>query len=220
RIQSRQQTNGYDVDYEGTLAQDGRSIQGTLTVLGPGGIYDWKATIESAAASPPADNINIPPDQALLGRVWRVTEYGGWTATWTRRGGSSVFDGVWFNGSQKVTGVLAMAVQGRVVRIQSRQQTNGYDVDYEGTLAQDGRSIQGTLTVLGPGGIYDWKATIESFSDLIILTNHMARRSKIIIRTIIAAKETLARREESFLEPDFVWNGWRLKRSLMPGLSF
>ncbi|MCX6557805.1 MAG: hypothetical protein NTW95_10310, partial [Candidatus Aminicenantes bacterium] len=88
-------------------------------------------------------------DQALLGRVWRVTEYGGWTATWTRRGDSLVFDGVWFNGSQKVTGMLAMAVQGRVVRIQSRQQTNGYDVDYEGTLSLDGRSIQGTLKVLG-----------------------------------------------------------------------
>jgi hypothetical protein len=114
-----------------------------------------------AAAPSPAGNINLPPDQALLGRVWRVTEYGGWTATWTRRGGSSVFDGVWFNGSQKVTGMLTMAVQGRVVRIQSRQQTNGYDVDYEGTLSQDGRSIQGTLKVLGPGGIYDWKAAIE-----------------------------------------------------------
>ena len=119
-------------------------------------------TKDPVAAPPPAGDINNSPGQALLGSIWRVTEYGGWTGTWTRRGNSSVFDGVWFNGSQKVTGMLTMAVQGRVVRIQSRQQTNGYDVDYEGALAQDGSSIQGTLKVLGSAGSYGWKATIES----------------------------------------------------------
>ena len=48
-----------------------------------------------------------------------------------------------------------------MVRIQIRPQTNGYDVDYQGTLSRDGRSIQGTLKVLGPGGVHDWSATVE-----------------------------------------------------------
>jgi hypothetical protein len=133
----------------------------TATKSGLAQLRAFDVAAEKASWEKLARN-NPQADQALLGNVWRVTEYGGWTATWTRRGNSSVFDGVWFNGSQKVTGMLTMAVQGRVVRIQSRQQTNGYDVDYEGTLSRDGRSIQGTLKVMGSGGIYDWKATIAS----------------------------------------------------------
>jgi hypothetical protein len=100
--------------------------------------------------------------QTSIGRVWHVTEYGGWTATWTRRGDSMVFDGLWLNGTQKATGVVTMTVQGSTVRIQSRQQTNGYDVDYEGTLSQDGRSIRGSLWVVGSGTRQNWQAAIDT----------------------------------------------------------
>jgi len=163
RIQSRQQTNGYDVDYEGTLAQDGKSIRGSLWVAGAGNRQNWQATIDTAGMSiQPPPPPPPPPAQSSIGRVWQVTEYGGWTATWTRRGDSMVFDGLWLNGSQKVTGVLTMTVQGSTVRIQSRQQTNGYDVDYEGTLAQDGKSIRGSLWVAGAGNRQNWQATIDT----------------------------------------------------------
>jgi len=148
RIQSRRQTNGNDVDYEGTLAPDGRSIQGTLQVLGWSSSSGWRAVIDGADSG--------------SGGIWRTTEDGGWTGTWTRRGDSQVFDAVWSNDSQQVTGVLTMSVQGRTVRIQSRRQSNGNDVDYEGTLSEDGRSAQGTLRVLGRSGSWNWRAAIET----------------------------------------------------------
>jgi len=150
RIQSRRQSNGNDVDYEGTLSEDGRSAQGTLRVLGRSGSWNWRAAIETPESV-----------VAVLGRVWSVSEDGGWIGTWTRRGDSLVFDAVWSKGGQRVTGVLTMSVQGHTVRIQSRQQTNGNDVDYEGTLAPDSRSIQGTLRVLGSSSSSGWRASIK-----------------------------------------------------------
>ena len=99
--------------------------------------------------------------QTSIGRVWHTTEEGGWSGTWTRRGDSMVFDAVWLSGSQKVTGVLTMTVQGSTVRIQSRQQSNGNDTDYEGTLAQDGRSVAGTSWFTGQSSRWSWKATID-----------------------------------------------------------
>ena len=105
--------------------------------------------------------LNALPSPTSIGRVWHTTEYGGWTGTWTRRGDSMVFDALWLNGSQKVTGVLTMTVQGSTVRIQSRQQSNGNEVDYEGTLSQDGQSISGFLWVVGTSGRWNWQATIE-----------------------------------------------------------
>jgi hypothetical protein len=170
RIQSRQQTNNYDVDYEGTLAQDGRSIRGSLLVIRTGTRQNWQATIDTAGATspppppPPSSAPSLPPSatQTSLGRVWHVTEIGSWTATWTRRGDSVVFDGLWLRGTPRVTGVLTMTVQGSTIRIQSRQQTNNYDVDYEGTLAQDGRSIRGSLLVIRTGTRENWQATIDA----------------------------------------------------------
>jgi hypothetical protein len=99
------------------------------------------------------------PAQTSLGGVWHTTEYGGWTGTWTRRGDSLVFDAIWINGSQKVTGVFTMTVQGNTVRIQSRQQSNGNAVDYEGIL--DGRTASGELWVVGQSGRRSWRASIE-----------------------------------------------------------
>lgn len=149
RVQSRKQSNGSDVDYQGTLSADGRAVAGTLRVLGRAGLSNWKAKIRSGA---------VP---ISVGRVWHVTEDGGWTGTWTRRGASLVFDGVWHSSAGTVTGVLRMAVQGASVHIQSRKQSNGSDVDYQGTLSKDGRSIKGSLTVLGRRGSSSWKARID-----------------------------------------------------------
>lgn len=149
-IQSRQQTNGSDVDYRGTISPEGGRIEGLLRVIGRPGEYKWSGIIDPTGS-----------DQVHLGRAWQVTEDAGWTGTWTRRGSSLVFDAVWFRGSEKVTGVLTMKLQHRTVTIQSRQQTNGNDVDYEGTLSPDGQSIKGTLRVLGRAGSYHWNARIE-----------------------------------------------------------
>lgn len=104
-------------------------------------------------------DVHSLPAQTSLGGVWHTTEYGGWTGTWTRRGDSLVFDALWVNGSQRVTGVLTMTVQGRTLRMQSRQQSNNHDVDYEGVL--DGRTASGELWVIGQSGRFSWRANIE-----------------------------------------------------------
>jgi hypothetical protein len=149
RIQSRQQTNGSDVDYEGTLSADGKSIRGTLRVLGRSGDSGWKAAID--------------PEQARIpyGRIWSVSEEGGWQGTWTRRGDSQIFDAVWYRGNERVTGVLTMTFRESLVSIRSRQQTNGHDVDYEGKISTDGKYVGGSLFVIGDTKKTTWKATIE-----------------------------------------------------------
>jgi hypothetical protein len=57
------------------------------------------------------------PAQESLGRVWHTTEAGGWTGTWTRRGGSMTFDTRWVNGSQNVTGVPSLLADVHVVQV-------------------------------------------------------------------------------------------------------
>jgi hypothetical protein len=91
-----------------------------------------------------------------LGRVWRIREISGSTVyegTWTRRGSSSTFDGVW--PSAGVTGTLTLdSVSGSKV-VFSRPGSGRYT----GTRSPDRRRITAGTMDWAPG--YQWTATIE-----------------------------------------------------------
>jgi hypothetical protein len=138
-----------------------------------GTYWDWKSmqlaqTVAIKAfwfegENDPGNPLSTSPasaDLKSLGKVWHTTEAGGWTGTWTRRGDTSVFDAVWINGSQRVTGVFTMTVEGLMIRFQSRKQSNGHDVDYAGLISADGRSARGTLKLLPSGSSVSWEATV------------------------------------------------------------
>ena len=98
-----------------------------------------------------------------LGRVWREKEDKGWEGLYTRRGNSSLFDAIWTRKeSEKVKGVLIVHLSGNKAFIESRQQSNGRELDYEGTISEDSRTISGTFWPPGSTGpILRWEATIE-----------------------------------------------------------
>jgi len=128
--------------------------------------HQFGQTVDISVTWTPDGGANKPVDNTVnkpvaLGRIWHTTETGGWTGTWTRRGTSNVFDVFWVAGSQRVTAVFTMIVEGRTIRIQSRQQSNGHDVDYEGTISPDGRSARGTFRLLPSGTAVGWEARIE-----------------------------------------------------------
>lgn len=95
----------------------------------------------------------------LRADVWHIEEgangRAAWVGTWTRRGRSDVFDGVWRNVSNGVEARdeirLVEAREDRVVL--HRVGTNG---DYTGRLSREGRHMEGTASWYGPGGF--WRA--------------------------------------------------------------
>jgi hypothetical protein len=55
-----------------------------------------------------------------------------------------------------------MHLSGNKAFIESRQQSNGREFDYEGTISEDSRTISGTFWPPGSTGpILRWEATIE-----------------------------------------------------------
>jgi len=102
------------------------------------------------------------PVNAELGQVWKVTENCGgliWTATWTRRGSSNIFDAYWTsNTGGKFTGIVEFAgISDSTVKLY-RNDKNGY---YEVTLSQDRkRAINGWATWYPPNCM-PWYAVIE-----------------------------------------------------------
>lgn len=94
-----------------------------------------------------------------LGAAWDETELG-WRGTWTRRGGSNVFDAQWVhpNGARDAA-ELTFTVNGRQVVI-LRRQSKG-ECRYQGTLSADGARAQGTYGCSWAPGPWQWSATIR-----------------------------------------------------------
>ena len=107
----------------------------------------------AATAATAAGGGAAGPLPGNLGRIWRVQE-GPHTGTWTRRGDSTVFDGVWSEGTR--TG-LTISVSGGRVTI---QRADG--CFYEGEVQQGGSSVTGTMGCPQYGSSRaDWSATVE-----------------------------------------------------------
>lgn len=125
---------------------------------GQGFIRAWGATV----AAPAATRTSTASAPQSLGSRWLVHEEvpGGryWTAVWTRRKGSNVFDAVWQDSQsgQSFTGTVELRGQaGGKVQLW-REATKG---SYTGTLSPDGKSIRGSASWYPPGAF--WTARIE-----------------------------------------------------------
>ncbi len=100
-----------------------------------------------------------------LGSVWDQQETG-WTAKWTRRGTSNVFDGRWDkSGWPSIDNILTVSVSGSNVSIH-RQDPNvsNNTCAYKGKISADGVSVSGEFTCNNRGtvhGPYSWSATIR-----------------------------------------------------------
>jgi hypothetical protein len=97
--------------------------------------------------------------------VWQVIESGGWNATWTRRGSTGVFDGVWVpagGGQGQNIAVMDYTRNGTQVHFQRTSSSEGALCTYNGTLAADGLSASGTETCPGNPTTYTWTATITA----------------------------------------------------------
>ena len=137
------------VNYEGTPL--------LLELLWSGELVDGKGLI--SWGDKPATTGSGGGD--TLGSVWDETE-NGWNGVWTRRGTSNIFDALWTKaGVAAVTAVLTITVTGSKFSIQRRQVSEGYILDYEGTLESDGRSVMGTGKILKTGFQFPWQATIR-----------------------------------------------------------
>ena len=120
----------------------------TITADGPalGGPVTFTATVERK-------------------EVWAVTESGGWSATWTRRGSNDVFDGVWVptdGGPGLTIAVMSYSRSGQQVHFQRTSSSEGALCSYNGTVAADEHSASGTETCPGNPQTYTWNATITA----------------------------------------------------------
>jgi hypothetical protein len=103
-----------------------------------------------------------PPPRPVdrLGRVWNEVEFDGWRGTWTRRGESNTFDGVWRHEGRQDSATLEITVRGdqvSAVRTQRRGQCT-----YTGVMAANLRSASGAYTCAWDHGPPNaWSATIE-----------------------------------------------------------
>jgi hypothetical protein len=98
----------------------------------------------------------------LSADVWRIEEgVGGqvaWTGTWTRRGRSDVFDGVWRSVDNRAEARDKLRVIEATDRVVIHR--DGMNGEYTGQLSRDGGHMEGTATWYGPGGF--WRADAVS----------------------------------------------------------
>ena len=96
-----------------------------------------------------------------VGVRWDETE-NGWSGTWTRRGNSDTFDGVWRNSGNTGSSVLTMTATGNKVHIERRDSAtfnNGLGVAYDVVIAADGTAT-GTGRILPAGASFPMRATV------------------------------------------------------------
>ena len=94
-----------------------------------------------------------------LGTRWVEAEQG-WTATWTRRGNSNVFDVQSRKEQMFLTARQIINISGNRVSISRTDASDGNNCEMEGTIGPDGVTVTGTYRCRS-GGPYDWKATIN-----------------------------------------------------------
>jgi len=119
----------------------------------PDGVVKFRSCDPEKTILPEVDGTGAGHLPGGLGRIWRVRE-GPHTGTWTRRGQSTVFDGVWSEGTRTT---LTISVSGGRVTIQRED-----GCFYEGAVQADGRSMAGTMGCPAYGSSRaDWSATVE-----------------------------------------------------------
>lgn len=121
----------------------------------------WTLSLRPAAvAALLLSSIALPAAQPAVFPASWTWEENGWTGTWTRRGGTGVYDVVWAKGAERGHSIVTLHQTGSASFCAHRQDTQGWsgqEVDYSGALASDG-SARGTGRVRGTGQLIEWKA--------------------------------------------------------------
>jgi hypothetical protein len=132
------------------------------STLTPQGMGHWTLTRKRSGQSRVVEGAEL--ESVLLGRRWYEQE-SGFTAVWTRRGLSDIFDAQW-TGPGLVTAALRITLDGwDRVEIRRRGSSDGNDCRYTGQFAGgygtvDATRVSGTYTCRN-GGPFPWSATIE-----------------------------------------------------------
>jgi len=125
------------------------------------GVYTYTLTADGPAMGGPVTFTSTVERR----EVWAVTESGGWSATWIRRGSTDVFDGTWVptDGAPGLTvAVMDYSRNGQQVHFQRTSSSEGALCTYNGTVAADEHSASGTETCPGNPQTYTWTATITA----------------------------------------------------------
>jgi hypothetical protein len=139
-------SDGNDCEMQGTIGSDGTSVTGTYRCKS-GGPYNWSAKIRCTV------NVNCG-----LGVRWEEQEEG-WTAVWTRRGNSNVFDVSSSKSGMTLTAVQTININGNQVAINRTFSSDGNTCEMQGTIGVDGVTVTGTYHCKN-GGPFSWKAII------------------------------------------------------------
>jgi hypothetical protein len=144
-----------------TNADGSASVDWTMPDPALPGTYTYTLTADGPALGGPV-TFTATVDRK---EVWHVIERAGWNGTWTRRGSSGVFDGVWVpaaGSGSPVTAVMDYTRSGLQVHFQRTSSSEGALCSYDGNVAADGLSGSGTETCPGDPQLYRWDATISA----------------------------------------------------------
>ena len=152
-VQRRRATRDGDADLvNGTLGADGVTVTGVISGRHGSGCFFARIICDDRPGADVSGGCG-------LGARWEETEEG-WTAIWTRRGNSNVFDLRATKGGMILTAVQTININGNRVSIIRTNVSDGNDCEMEGTIAQDGVTVTGTYRCRS-GGPYAWRATIR-----------------------------------------------------------
>lgn len=89
------------------------------------------------------------PPVSGLGSWWMVYGAEGWLATWTRRGQSDVFDGLWRRGNEQVRTVVRIERLANLVTITRLESEDGLHCVFDGRI--EGAQVKGGGRCTPPG---------------------------------------------------------------------
>ena len=87
---------------------------------------------------------DAPTDPHRLGDVWEVEEVSCWRGTWLRRGKSRTFDAYWVHPDGKRERARLEIWRNGSSVVVARYHGSGKYCRYDGTIAPDGRHVQGS----------------------------------------------------------------------------
>jgi hypothetical protein len=97
-----------------------------------------------------------------LGTYWQESE-NDWTGVWTRRGNSNIFDAKWVKPGQPLSrATLIVRLYGNQVSVaRTTVSPEKFRCQYEGKVAADGLTIDGSFTCDKYRGPFQWHAKIH-----------------------------------------------------------
>jgi hypothetical protein len=97
----------------------------------------------------------------IKGEYWIVTGAGGWSAIWTRRENSNIYDGLWTGPQgQILKTVIEIKISGDKMTGTRTSSGDGILCNYTGQMSLNGLSVSGTASCT-TGPPWNWSAVIR-----------------------------------------------------------